>query len=79
MQALLKGGPVAGEIRPVDEPPPHHIDVEVTEDPLLDVPEGGEYQHASFVAHRYVLSGVNGDQRAPEPRAWYSWLQRLPS
>ena len=29
MKAILKGGPVDGEIRDVDARAPHHIDVEV--------------------------------------------------
>ena len=81
MRAVLTGGPVDGEIREVGDPPPDHIDVEVPvegDDNVVPIPPGVEYPETEFENHRYVLDNVDGNPRAAEPRAKYSWRHRLP-
>jgi len=79
MQALLVGGPNDQEVRDVPERPPSHIDVEVdVGPPWQPIPEGGEFPQAVWATHRYVLSGADSNPNAPEPRARYTHLHKLP-
>lgn len=81
MQGILTGGPVDGEIRDVGTRPPPNIDVEAPvegDDELRPIPPGGEFPEMLFEMHRYVLSNVEGDPTAPEPRAKYSHQGKLP-
>jgi len=78
VQALLIGGPNDHTLRDVPERPPAHIDVEVDIGPPWEpISEGQEYPSAVWERHRYVLSSVNSDPEAPEPRARYTYLHRL--
>lgn len=79
MQALLVGGPNDQEVRDVSDRPPSYIDVEVDGGPPWEpIPEGGEFPQAVWEKHRYVLSNVESDPKAPEPRARYTYLHKLP-
>lgn len=80
MKAPLSGGPVDGEISDVGDRPPDQVDVEVAseEPPWRPIQPGEQFPEEQFEKHRYVLSNVNGDPDASEPRAKYSYLHKLP-
>jgi hypothetical protein len=79
VQALLVGGPSDKEVRSIADRPPSHLDVEVDVGPPWEpIPPGEEFPQAVWETHRYVLSNVDGDPTAPEPRARYTYLHRLP-
>ncbi len=79
VQALLIGGPNDQEVRNVPDRPPAHLDVEVDVGPPWEpIPPGGEFPQAVWETHRYVLSKVDGYPTAPEPRARYTYLHKLP-
>jgi hypothetical protein len=79
VQALLVAGPNDQEVRDVPDRPPPHIDVEVdVGPPWKPIPEGGEFPQAVWETHRYVLSSVDSDPNAPEPRVRYTYLHKVP-
>jgi hypothetical protein len=79
MQALLVGGPNDQEVSSIPDRPPPHIDVEVDVGPPWEpIPPGGEFPQAVWETHRYVLSNVEGNPTAPEPRARYTYLHKPP-
>jgi hypothetical protein len=79
VQALLVGGPADQEVRDIVDRPPPNIDVEVdVGPPWRPVAEGEEFPAAVWETHRYALSSVDGNPAAPEPRARYTYLHKLP-
>ena len=78
MQAIFIGGPADGDSFALSTPPPNHIDVEDADALLLDVPEGGEYEHCPLAKHRYLFSKV---ARHPDlgQLALYGYFRKLPA
>jgi hypothetical protein len=78
MNAILIGGPAHGDSFGVPATPPNHIDIEDADELLVDVPEGGTYEHCPLGKHRYLLTKIDRASTLLEPQALYGYLRKLP-
>jgi hypothetical protein len=79
MNAILIGGPAHGDSFALPATPPNHLDIEDADELLLDVPQGGKYEHCPLAKHRYLLTKIDRTSTLPGPQALYGYVRKLPS